>query len=125
MHLTMEICHRRRDLLWKGLGVPQPPEDPMRAWYYVELDFMVSAKREYGQEFVDYMIENYEPVDFLFRVAELSSVVLMDGGGFGGPPWSIRVSLANLDEEDYAKIGGYIRQASEEYAEAWKAGTKP
>ena len=123
--LTIEMLRRRRDLLFKGLGVPPPEDDPLRAWYYVELDFIVWATREYGREFVDYMVKNYEPVDLLFRVAEKSSVVLLDGGGFGGPPWSIRVSLANLDEDDYAKIGGYIRQASEEYAKAWKAGTKP
>jgi aspartate 4-decarboxylase len=99
-----------------------PQEDPLRAWYYVELDFMVWATREYGKDFADYMVKNYEPVDLLFRVAEESSVVLLDGGGFGGPPWSIRVSLANLDDEDYARLGGHIRRASEEYAAAWKAG---
>jgi aspartate 4-decarboxylase len=123
--LTIQMLRRRRDLLFKGLGVPLPEDDPLRAWYYVELDFIVWATREYGKEFVEYMVRNYEPVDLLFRVAEKSSVVLLDGGGFGGPPWSIRVSLANLDEDDYAKIGGYIRKASEEYAKAWKAGTKP
>ncbi|HEY7655354.1 MAG TPA: aspartate 4-decarboxylase [Burkholderiales bacterium] len=119
--LTVEILRKRRDLLFKGLGVPVPPEDPLRAWYYVDLDFMVWATREYGRDFVEYMVKHYEPVDLLFRVAEESSVVLLDGGGFGGPPWSIRVSLANLDDEDYAKIGGHIRKASEEYVAAWKA----
>jgi aspartate 4-decarboxylase len=123
--LTIQMLRRRRDLLFKGLGVPLPEDDPLRAWYYVELDFIVWATREYGKEFVDYMVKNYEPVDLLFRVAEKSSVVLLDGGGFGGPPWSIRVSLANLDEDDYAKIGVYIRKASEEYAAAWKASAKP
>ena len=119
-HLTMEICHNRRDLLWKGLGIPQPPHDPMRAWYYVELDFMVWAKVTYGEEFVKYMVENYEPVDYLFRLAEQSGVVLMDGGGFGGPPWSIRVSLANLNDEDYAQIGNHMRKAGEQYVARWK-----
>ena len=46
----------------------------------------------------------------------------MDGGGFGGPRWSIRVSLANLDDSDYAKIGQHLRNAAFEYVEAWKAG---
>jgi aspartate 4-decarboxylase len=123
-HLTMEICHKRRDLLFKGMGIPLPPEDPMRAWYYVELDLEVWAKAAYGQEFFDYMSSNYEPVDFLFRVAEKSSVVLMDGGGFGGPKWSIRVSLANLNDEDYAQIGNFMRKSAEEYANAWKTSRK-
>src|SRR6267142_3076572 len=120
-HLTMEICHKRRDLLWKGMGIPLPPDDPMRAWYYVELDLEVWAKQVYVQEFFDYLSANYEPVDFLFRVAEKSSVVLKDCGGFGGPKWSIRVSLANLNDEDYAQIGDTMRKSAGEYVAAWKA----
>ena len=122
-NLTMAIVRRRRDQLYKGLGLPPPPEDPLRAWYYVELDFMVWARNQYGQEFCDYMRKNYEPVDFLFRLAEESGVVLMNGGGFGGPQWSLRVSLANLMPDDYAKIGRYLRDAAFAYVEAWKAGT--
>jgi aspartate 4-decarboxylase len=123
--LTMEICHKRRDLLWKGLGLPGAPRnDPMRAWYYVEIDLMVWAKLVYGKEFMDFMVKNHEPVDFLFRLAEQSGVVLMDGGGFGGPPWSVRVSLANLNDEDYAQIGNFMRKAAQQYVEAWKAGKK-
>jgi aspartate 4-decarboxylase len=123
-HLTMEICHKRRDLLYKDLGVPLPPADPMRAWYYVELDLEVWARKLYSDEFFEYLQKNCEPVDFLFRVAEKSSVVLMDGGGFGGPKWSVRVSLANLNDEDYAQIGNYMRKSAEEYVEAWKASKK-
>ena len=48
----------------------------------------------------------------------------MDGGGFGGPPWSVRVSLANLNDEDYAQIGNYMRKAAQQYVEAWKGGKK-
>ena len=42
----------------------------------------------------------------------------------GGPPWSVRVSLANLNDEDYAQIGNYMRKAAEQYVEAWQAETK-
>lgn len=120
--LTMDICRHRRDLLFKGLDYPLPPEDPTRAWYYCELDAMVWAQKLGGEDFCNYLGQNYEPVDILFRLAEKSSVVLMDGGGFGGPPWSVRVSLANLDNEDYEKIGAYMREVAEEYLEAWHAG---
>ncbi|ARP82695.1 aspartate 4-decarboxylase [Bordetella genomosp. 8] len=122
--LTMKLVHDRRDALWRGLGIPLPPEDKERAWYYVELDFMVWAHNTYGDEFCDYMRKNYEPVDFLFRLAEKSGVVLMDGGGFGGPPWSIRASLANLNEADYASIGQAMVEAGNEYVAAWQAGEK-
>ncbi len=120
--LTMRICHQRRDLLWRGLGLPPPHEDPLRAWYYVELDLEVWARKIYGDDFFEYLQANYEPVDFLFRVAEKSSVVLMDGGGFGGPPWSVRISLANLAEQDYENIGAFMKEAASEYVEAWRSG---
>lgn len=123
-HLTRQILRERRDHLWKGLGIPLPPEDPQRAWYYVELDLELWARKMYGDEFFEYLRSNYEPVDFLFRVAEKSSVVLMDGGGFGGPPWSVRISLANLGEQQYQNIGKFMREAAEEYVAAWKEGTK-
>jgi hypothetical protein len=34
------------------------------------------------------------------------------------------VSLANLDDEDYAQIGNVMRKSAEEYANAWKASKK-
>jgi len=121
--LTTRIVRRRRDQLYRGLGLRPPEEDPQRAWYYVELDFMAWAHDQYGADFCAYMRRHYEPVDFLFRLAEESGVVLMDGGGFGAPRWSVRISLANLREDDYRKIGRHMRHAAHEYFEAWKAGT--
>jgi aspartate 4-decarboxylase len=63
--------------------------------------------------------------DVLFRIAEQSGVVLMHGGGFGGPDWSVRVSLANLPEDTYPKIGQYLREAAAGYVEEWKVSQKP
>ena len=122
-HLTMEICHKRRDLLWKGMRHPRCRRRIRCARGTTSSSTSKCGRSSmYGQEFFDYLSANYEPVDFLFRVAEKSSVVLMDGGGFGGPKWSIRVSLANLNDEDYAQIGNFMRKSAEEYANAWKAG---
>jgi aspartate 4-decarboxylase len=45
----------------------------------------------------------------------------MHGGGFGGPDWSVRVSLANLPEDTYPKIGQFLKEAAEGYVEEWKA----
>jgi aspartate aminotransferase len=42
--------------------------------------------------------------------------VLLNGGGFDGPEWSVRASLANLDEKDYATIGQGIKRILDEYA---------
>ena len=40
---------------------------------------------------------------------------------FAGPKWSVRVSLVNLNETDYVKIGQSIKFVLEEYAQTWKA----
>lgn len=117
--LTRDICHRRIKLLYEGLAFQQP-KLPYDADYYTEFDMEEWSVLNYGQEFTNYLKNNYSPLDILFRLAERSSIVLLHGGGFGGPPWSIRVSLANLDDEAYAKIGSELRKVLTEYVTEWK-----
>jgi len=119
-NLCQLICRRRWHALIDGLGVTMP-DDSTRAFYYIELDLMVWAEKEYGPDFARFLRKNYECIDVLFRLAANSGVVLMPGGGFGGPDWSVRVSLANLPEETYPKIGQYLRKTAEEYVKEWKS----
>lgn len=114
------IVRRRLALLLEGVHM-KVSEDPKRAAYYIELDLLAEAERTLGKPFADYLEQNYEPVDPLFRLAEQTSVVLLNGGGFDGPEWSVRVSLANLDDLDYLKIGHQLRVIFDEYAEEWRA----
>jgi aspartate 4-decarboxylase len=121
--LCQLIVRRRFKALLDGVGVPLP-HDEDRAYYYVELDLMRWAEQTYGPDFARFLKKNYECTDVLFRLAEKSGVVLMHGGGFGGPEWSVRVSLANLREETYGKIGQYLREAAQGYVEEWQASQK-
>jgi aspartate 4-decarboxylase len=121
--LCQIIVNRRFHALMEGLGLTLPA-DKTRAAYYIELDLMVWAEKEYGPEFAKFLRKNYECTDVLFRLAEHSGVVLMHGGGFGGPDWSVRVSLANLAEETYPKIGQYLRETALAYVKEWKATQK-
>ncbi|WP_299527746.1 bifunctional aspartate transaminase/aspartate 4-decarboxylase [uncultured Streptomyces sp.] len=114
------IVQQRLELLLEGAHM-KISEDPKRAAYYIELDLLAEAERTRGKAFADYLEQNYEPVDPLFRLAEQTSVVLLNGGGFDGPEWSVRVSLANLDDLDYLKIGHHLRAIFEEYAQEWQA----
>jgi aspartate 4-decarboxylase len=118
--LCQLIVRRRYEALWEGLGIPSPPDED-RASYYAQLDIMVWAEKVYGPDFARFLRQHYECTDILFRLAEKSGVVLLHGGGFGGPDWSVRVSLANLPEETYPKIGHFLREAAEGYVEEWKA----
>ncbi|WP_439080878.1 bifunctional aspartate transaminase/aspartate 4-decarboxylase [Streptomyces sp. WL006] len=119
-HRIREIVQQRLELLLEGAHM-KISEDPKRAAYYIELDLLAEAERTRGKAFAAFLEQHYEPVDPLFRLAEQTSVVLLNGGGFDGPEWSVRVSLANLDDMDYLKIGHHLRAIFDEYAEEWRA----
>ncbi|MGW9435301.1 bifunctional aspartate transaminase/aspartate 4-decarboxylase [Streptomyces sp. NPDC055607] len=114
------IVNQRLELLLEGARM-KISEDPQRAAYYIELDLLAEAERVHGKPFADFLEKNYEPVDPLFRLAQQTGVVLLNGGGFDGPEWSVRVSLANLDDLDYLKIGHHLRAIFDAYAEEWRA----
>ncbi|MFD8011602.1 bifunctional aspartate transaminase/aspartate 4-decarboxylase [Streptomyces sp. NPDC058955] len=113
------IVRQRLDLLLEGARM-KIADDDERAGYYIELDLLAEAERVHGKDFADFLEKNYEPVDPLFRLAEQTGVVLLNGGGFDGPEWSVRVSLANLDDLDYLKIGHHLRAIFDDYSAEWK-----
>lgn len=122
-HAMLNLIHSRLKALWDNTGFILP-DDPLRAGYYSEIDMLVWAKKFYGDDFVHYLKSTYNPLNVVFRLATETGLVVLNGGGFDGPEWSIRVSLANLNEKDYIKIGLSIRRILNEYAEKWKSGNK-
>ena len=120
---TIDICHRRQKLLFEGLDLPIK-ENPYDASYYTEFDLLQWALKNYGPEFSNYLESNYKPVDVLYKLAEESSIVLLSGGGFQGPEWSVRISLANLDDDAYSEIGTVLRKILEDFVHHWKSSTK-
>ncbi|MEL5893067.1 aspartate 4-decarboxylase [Bacteroides sp. GD17] len=114
-----EIIRRRLHALWDNTGFTLA-EDPLRVGYYTEIDMLVWAKKLYGDDFVEYLTRTYSPLNVVFRLAKETSLVLLNGGGFDGPEWSIRASLANLNEKDYVVIGQGIKRILDEYAKSWK-----
>ncbi|WP_300349129.1 aspartate 4-decarboxylase [Clostridium sp.] len=120
---TINICHRRQKLLFDGLGI-KVEEDPYDAAYYAEFDLLQWALNNYGEDFAKYLKGNFKPVDVLYKLAEESSIVLLSGGGFQGPEWSVRISLANLEDEAYSKIGTVLRKILEGFVTSWKSSLK-
>ncbi|WP_206885323.1 bifunctional aspartate transaminase/aspartate 4-decarboxylase [Alicyclobacillus mali (ex Roth et al. 2021)] len=117
------ICHRRMGRLYRALGVEMPS---LQRWaeYYTEIDLLALARQRHGSDFVEHLQSAYEPVDILFRLAESSGIVLLNGGGFHAPAWSVRVSLANLPDDAYDIIGQEIVAALDAYALAWRRGER-
>ncbi|MFE2722408.1 bifunctional aspartate transaminase/aspartate 4-decarboxylase [Kitasatospora sp. NPDC059327] len=114
------VVRQRLDLLLEGSGM-RIADDPQRAGYYIELDLLAEAERIAGKDFAAFLEKNYEPTEPLFRLAEQTGVVLLNGGGFDGPQWSVRVSLANLDDLDYLKIGHHLKQIFADYRSEWES----
>jgi aspartate 4-decarboxylase len=113
------LVHRRLTALYRGLGFPMP-ENPNYSAYYITFDLMLWARLQHDEDFCRFLAKNHEPVDLIFRMAEKYGVVLMDGGGFGGPKWSFRISLANLPDETYERIGDFLMDCAQDYVAAWE-----
>lgn len=118
-NMTIDICHHRQKLLFDGLGL-ELPNDPNDAAYYTQFDLLEWAENNHSKDFANYLEQNYKPVDVLFDLAEESSIVLLSGGGFAGPKWSIRISLANLYDEAYSEIGVALKKILDNYIDKWK-----
>ncbi|MDP4331996.1 bifunctional aspartate transaminase/aspartate 4-decarboxylase [Curtobacterium sp. A7_M15] len=118
-HETQGLIQRRLRLLLDGAQV-ELPEDPNRVGYYIELDMLSYAERLWGPELSQYLQDTYEPTDILFRLADQTGIILLNGGGFEGPAWSVRVSLANLRDDDYVQIGKSLRAVGMQYLDEWK-----
>jgi len=116
---SISLLKKRQRLLFEGLGMDLR-EDPNDAAYYTQFDLLQWAMQNYGEDFANYLQKTYKPVDILLRLAEESSIVLLSGGGFSGPEWSIRISLANLSDESYSTIGVVTRKILNHYVAAWK-----
>ncbi len=114
------IVRERLDALSKGLGI-QIPDDPLRVAYYVDLDLAVWGRQAIGEEFTAYVAQHHEPLDIVLDLARNHGSVLLNGSGFDGPPWSVRISLANLDAPAYEAIGRDLRTIAQHAVNEWRA----
>lgn len=119
----MEILHRRFRAIVEGLGLEVPP-NPLYDAYYGLIDFEFWARKNVGEEAVEYLKKNVHPLDLAFRLAEDHGIVLLNGGGFEAPDWSLRVSLANLPDEVYEDIGRGVRSVARSYRDAFEAAKR-
>jgi aspartate 4-decarboxylase len=69
---------------------------------------------------MDYVEKHHGPLDLFFKLAKDYQTVLLNGSGFEGPPWSVRVSLANLDDKDYVQIGKNLAEICHTAADTWR-----
>ncbi|CAM2154780.1 Bifunctional aspartate aminotransferase and L-aspartate beta-decarboxylase [Pararobbsia alpina] len=117
------VIRRRKQALYEEIGISFKDDDPNQVDYYTILDVEFLGERAFGREFVDWLLKHTEPSELLFRLAREAHVVLLPGKGFGTLHPSGRVSLANLNESDYRKIGRAVRGLIEDYVDQYNAAT--
>ena len=115
----MEIVNRRAWAMIETLGLQLSP-NPNYDAYYGLIDFEFWARKNIGADAVEYL-KNIHPLDLAFRLAEDHGIVLLNGGGFEAPEWSLRVSFANLPDEAYEDIGRGVRSIARGYRQAYEA----
>ena len=116
IRLANETVRERYAALMEALGLT-PDESASNAQYYTLVDVYSLAESRYGAEFVDWLRTEKTQIDFLNDLARRKGVVLMYGPGFSAPGGTVRVSLANLNTEDYVEIARRLFELLDEYAE--------
>jgi len=119
-----KICHDRMAAMCVGLGLPLD-DDPLRASYYSTLDVEAWANKNVGGGFMEYVKSHRDPLDLVFALAQRHGTVLLNGSGFHGPAWSARVSLANLDDDAYEKIGENLAAVVKGAVQKWEQAGRP
>jgi len=116
----IDIVRRRVMSTIEGLGIEVDP-NPLFDWYYGLVDFEFWLRKYGGEDVVAWVKANVHPLDIVFRLAEDHGIVLLNGGGFEAPDWSVRISFANLDDDVYENIGRAVRAVARGYVMAYRA----
>jgi aspartate 4-decarboxylase len=116
------LLKHRLTLLYSAIETPAP-EGPTQTAYYTMINLRDLAARVYGSEFAAYLTDNFTPYDLLMHLAKAYQTVLLPGVGFAGPDWTVRVSLANLPDENYAVIGKNLMGLMQDF-HAYRKHTK-
>ncbi len=116
------LVRRRKQALYREMGAA-PKDTPLSVDYYHMLDVEEIARRMHGDEFADWFLKNLKPNQALFELAKESGVVLLPARGFGTTHPSFRISLANLTEVEYTRIGKAINLLGRRYLKAFREYT--
>ena len=115
IRLANETVHARYTALMTALGLPVD-DSAQNAQYYTLVDIPALAESRYGADFAAWLKESRTEIDFLNDLAGKKGVVLMYGPGFSAPEGTVRISLANLNEEDYVEIARRLFELLDDYA---------
>lgn len=115
------IVKKRVEATIEGMGI-EIAKDSHYDYYYGLIDCEFWMRKYVGDEVVNWVKTNVHPLDPVFKLAADHGIVLLNGSGFDAPPWSVRLSFANLPDHVYDDIGRAIRAVATGYRKAFEAG---
>ena len=115
IRLANETVHARYTALMTALALPAD-DSAQNAQYYTLVDVLALAESRYGADFAAWLKKSRTEIDFLNDLAGKEGVVLMYGPGFSAPEGTVRISLANLNTEDYVEIARRLYELLDDYA---------
>lgn len=113
------LIRRRKAALYRDIPL-KPHDGPNDVDYYHVLNMEVLGPQLFEPDFIKWLMARLQPNEFLFALAEKANVVLLPNSGFGDSHPSARVSLANLTEVQYAKIGSSLYALMLEYHDQYQ-----
>ena len=122
IRLANETVNDRYLALMDALGLPAD-EGTHNTRYYTLVDVSGLCAERYGNDFPQWLSQTRTEIDFLNDLAGKKGVVLMYGPGFNAPEGTVRISLANLNTEDYVEIARRLFELLDEYYEEYEAET--
>ena len=120
IRLANETVHARYTALMNALDLPVD-ESARNTQYYTLVDVLTIAGNRHGPDFADWLKESRTEIDFLNDLAGKKGVVLMYGPGFNAPEGTVRISLANLNAEDYVEIARRLYELLDDYYAEYEA----
>ncbi|MGX4686976.1 aspartate 4-decarboxylase [Vagococcus sp. JNUCC 83] len=120
---VIKLCHEREKRLFHSLGIKESVES-LNTAYYFEFNYKNWLEKRFGKEFSKYLSSNWTMTKILTKLAETEKLLLLKTDDFGSDEWSIRISLANLETEEYEEVGKRIIRLSEALKLEWEKNIK-
>lgn len=114
------IVEQRYKTLVESLGL-EMDDTKSNDKYYKVIDLNDLIAKNYSEDFLAWKKENIDDLQLLNDLASKEGVVLMYGPGFDAPEGYVRISLANLNKEDYAEIARRLTELLDSYYETYQS----
>ncbi len=119
---VLNICMRRKKLLFKSLGLREK-NVKTQTQYYAFLDLRQWMRDIYGEQLARKIQENYHLEDIIYNLAARTSFILLNEEGVKEDNWIVKVSLAHLPDEQYALMGRSLKKMMDQIVNSLEKST--